>query len=148
MSHDARVRYDVFGVAGTLKTLTASFVADTTKAAVVLADGFREFTINVSFLSGSATGEFCDVQIETSNDGSNFFVWSEDNFPDAAPATRLDVAGTFYRFPKDVTTPASGTTYNRSYSFKLQAKYLRFKVKSSAGASFGSAWVELWASEH
>lgn len=148
MSHEATVRYNVFGTSAAKKTLTAAFVADTANAAVVFTEGFREFTLNIAFTTGSATGEFVDVQIETSADGTNFFVWGEDHFPDASPPTFNEVSGTFYRFPADVATPAAATTYLRSYTFKTASNYLRFKVKSSAAANFGSAWVELWAAEY
>ena len=144
----ARAQYSIFGTSATPKTLTGSFVADSAhNNGVLFFDGFREITLNIKFITGSATGEFCQVQLETSNDGTNWFVYSEVNQPDASPITKLLISATPYQFPSEVATPGSATTYQTSYSIKLQAKGVRLKVKSTAGANFGSAWLEVWFSE-
>lgn len=150
--HDARSVYNVFGKSSSLKTLTNSFVLDATVNNIMFFDEYREVTLQVKFTTGSATGEFVEVLVETSGDlgtelPTNFFIWSEDNYPNSSPATYLGAAGTPYRFPVDVATPGSATTYLRSYSFKVQARWLRISVRSTAAANFGSAWVQAWISK-
>lgn len=148
---DARAVYNVFGTSAAQKTLTASFVADSQVNSIFLFDGYRELVLNISLTTGAGTGEFCQVQIETCNDlgnnPTNWFVFSENNYPNSTPATYLAIAGTPYQTPGDVTTPAAATNYVRSYALKLQARWIRIKVKSTAGSSFGSAWVQAWISE-
>lgn len=152
MSHGARSQYNVFGLSSAFKTLTAAFVADAAQeSGIIYFDGARELTLNLNFLSGSAIGEFCEIQIETSNDitsglPTNWFVFSEDQTPDASPPTVAQVGPLPYKFPA-VVSPAATTNFPISYSLKLQARWLRFKLKSTAGANFGSAWLQVWASE-
>lgn len=144
--------YNVFGTAAVPKTLTASYVADTN--AIQLSDGMGTCTFDVAFTPGG-NGEFCDLLVEMSMDegfGSptNFFAFSENNYPDAAPvASYLGVEGVPYEIPRDVATPQSATTYYRSYTINNigGAKWMRFKAKSTAGANFGTAWIQVRFSE-
>lgn len=151
MAH-ARSQYNVFGTSSALKTLTASFVADAAQNSIINFDGYREVVINLSFLTGSGTGEFSQVQIETSNDitngtPTNWFVFGETASPDASPATTLSVPATPYKFPGEVLIPVAATSYKTSYPIKIQARWLRFKLKSTASSNFGSAWLQVWCSE-
>lgn len=142
--------YSVFGTAASPKTLTAAYVADTN--AIQVFDGFSKCTIEVSFTPGG-NGEFCDVLVETSEDVTNgiptvFFPFSEYGFPSAVPvAAYIGVEGVPYESPRDVATPQAATNYKRSYTVDVTAKYLRFTVKSTAGANFGTAWVRVMFSE-
>lgn len=144
--------YNVFGTASVLKELTGSYVADTN--AIQLADGMRTMTIETSFTPGT-TGEFCEVRVETSEDeghGSptNFYFFSENNYPDAAPvATLLGVEGVPYSFPKDVASPQAATNYKRSYTVNSLggARWVRISARSTVGSSFGTAFIRVRFSE-
>jgi len=137
--------YNPFGLSSALKTLTASYVADTNSYFL-----FRycdAVTLECSFTTGSATGEFLDVQVLLSNDPidatpSNWYVWAPAVTTDAAPATVFQVSSAGLRLPMDVTTPAALTNYKRSLTINPEAaNWVQIKAKSSASANFGSAWV-------
>ena len=137
--------YNVFGTSSALKALTASYVADSKSTCL-----FRymdSVTLEVSFTTGSATGEYIDVQILLSNDPiettpTNFYTWSPAVTTDAAPPTVFQVSSAGLRFPMDIPSTASGTNYKRSVTLNPEAaNWIQFKAKSSAGANFGSAWV-------
>lgn len=137
--------YDVFGTSSALKTLTGSYVADS--KSTVLFRYMDAVTLEVSFTTGNATGEFIDVQILLSNDPiettpSNFYAWVPAVQADASPATEWDASGAGLRMPKDVATPAANTNYKRSVTLNPEgANWVKVMVKSSAGGTFGAAWV-------
>lgn len=137
--------YDVFGTSTALKELTASYVADS--KAVAFFRYMESITLEVSFTTGSATGEFVDIQILLSNDPiestpTNFFVWTPAIQADASPATEWDASAVGVRMPKDVASPAATTNYKRSVTLNPEAaNWIKVMVKSSAAGNFGSAWV-------
>lgn len=143
----------VFGTSPTTrKTLTASYVADTNS--YVLYRYCKEANIEIFFTTGTATGEFCDVLVETSNDGldatpTNWTIWSPILTPDSTPTTKYNTYGVGIEVPSDAITPAAGTSYKRSITINPEgANWLRFSVKSSASANFGSATVKVTVSEN
>ena len=139
--------YNPFGTSAALKTLTDSYVADTNSYFL-----FRycdALTLECSFTTGSATGEFLDVQIQLSNDPitntpTNWYVWAPAIQADAAPATMYDVSAVGFRVLMDLTTPAANTNYKRSLTINPEsANWIKVLAKSSASANFGAAWIRV-----
>jgi hypothetical protein len=134
----------LFGSASTAKTLTAAFVADTNP--YMLAQGYDKLQLNVTFTPGG-NGEFCDLEVCTSNDTfeqvpTNWNLFADFRQPDAATPTVELVEAVPFRVPAETSAPASGTTYLRSFIIDVSGvNWVRVRAKSSAGANFGTAIV-------
>jgi hypothetical protein len=149
MSCNSPTFQDVFGTQATQKTLTASYVADTTS--IFYTGRAKQVLVEEEFTPGT-NAEKSRLQIFTSSDRglgspSVFHLFSEYRSPDdTTTPTLMNVVAVPYSLPYETVTVAA-TVYRRSFVIEPRgAEWIQVKAASSLpSGTFGTSHVRVTA---
>jgi len=129
------VRGTLSGTTRTRLVLTSSFVAHTN---AIIATKYNSHCKLVTDYLPKATNGFCEIQVEVSEDGTN---WELLNTNSTYAGTEVDVLGNPFVVP-GTKSSAIDTAKQQAIEFDFTAKFLRIKAREASGLTVGELYIE------